>query len=197
MASFLADIASLLPRSSPSVSPAPAVGSPAPSLPSGVEYGNSQGTVVAFVRHCGCPFAEKEIRLLGEVVKQRPGVQVVVVQHSADAETKAWWDRIGGPKLVPDVKLISDPERNVYASFGVGILPWSGLFTNEIVKPITNLKNEGIVNTETGSGSWRWQNSGGFVIDQSGIVRWSKIAAHAGDMCDYIEALKALGSTEK
>lgn len=42
----------------------------------------------------GCPFAEKEVRLLSEAVKQTPDLKVVVVQHSDEQETQAWWQRI-------------------------------------------------------------------------------------------------------
>lgn len=55
------------------------------------------------------------------------------------------------------------------------------------------LKAKGIVNTETVDGSYRWQNSGGFAVDATGVVRWRHLAEHAGDMCDYVEAAKSLG----
>lgn len=57
------------------------------------------------------------------------------------------------------------------------------------------LKEVGIVNTETVRGSNRWQNSGGFALDAEGIVRWQHVAIHAGDMCDYEEAVKTLSLT--
>lgn len=111
MTSYLPhDIQSLLPRSSPKAAQPPSVGEQAPSFPSDIKivqggstsnisYSTpSKGTLVAFVRHCGCPFAEKEVKLLGEVDKKHGGqgeVQIVVVQHSDEEETRAWWKRIG------------------------------------------------------------------------------------------------------
>lgn len=111
MTSYLPhDIQSLLPRSSPKAAQTPSVGEQAPSFPSDIKvvqggsasnisYSTpSKGTLVAFVRHCGCPFAEKEVKLLGEVDKKHGGqgeVQIVVVQHSDEEETRAWWKRIG------------------------------------------------------------------------------------------------------
>lgn len=114
MTSYLPhDIQSLLPRSSPQTASLPSVGEAAPAFPSSsdikvVQGGSggqdinfatpSKGTLVAFVRHCGCPFAEKEIKLLSQVDKQYGGqgeVQIVVVQHSDEEETKKWWERIG------------------------------------------------------------------------------------------------------
>lgn len=63
-----------------------------------------------------------------------------------------------------------------------------------MVNELMNLKNnEGIVNTTTGAGSWRWQNSGGFAVDKEGKVKWVKVAKDAGDMCPYDgEAVKSL-----
>lgn len=83
--------------SSPSTSPLPQIGSSAPSalgdltLPSGTGH----PVLVAFVRHCGCPFAEKEIKLLGAETRKNNELHVVIVQHSAEAETKEWFARIG------------------------------------------------------------------------------------------------------
>lgn len=91
------DIQSLLPRASPQTAKVPSVGDKAPDLPSqaGTSYSASKtGTLVAFVRHCGCPFAEKEVRLLGDVAKQHPNIQIVVVQHSDEQTTKKWWETV-------------------------------------------------------------------------------------------------------
>lgn len=101
------DVQSLLPRSSPQTSGLPTPGDAAPEIPrssivvnggSVSPYsGPSLGTIIAFVRHCGCPFAEKEIRMLGEVRKRHDEreVQIVVVQHSDEGQTREWWSTIG------------------------------------------------------------------------------------------------------
>lgn len=61
-----------------------------------------------------------------------------------------------------------------------------------MVTSLLELKKKGIVNTETGEGSYRWQNSGGIAVAKDGTVKWTKTAIHAGDICDYDEAVKSL-----
>lgn len=63
--------------------------------------------LVAFVRHCGCPFAEKEVKLLGAETRKHSDLHVVIVQHSAEAETKEWFERIGYVSI--DRFLLSPP----------------------------------------------------------------------------------------
>lgn len=83
--------------SSPTTSPLPSINSPAPSalgslnLPSGTGH----PVLVAFVRHCGCPFAEKEVKLLGAETSKHSDLHVVIVQHSEEKETQEWFERIG------------------------------------------------------------------------------------------------------
>lgn len=95
--------------SSPTTSPLPSIGSSAPSalgdlnLPSGI----GSPVLVAFVRHCGCPFAEKEVKLLGAETRKHSDLHVVIVQHSAEAETKEWFERIGYVSI--DRFLLSPP----------------------------------------------------------------------------------------
>lgn len=91
------------------------------------------------------------------------------------------------------VKLVADPSRSVYAECGVGSLGWGGLFSGEMVTNLKRLRTEGVVNTETVSKSYRWQNSGGFAVSADGIVTFAHLAAHAGDMVDYEAAAETLG----
>lgn len=97
MTSYLpVDIRSLLPRSGvPVACPLPKVGDAAPSLPS-VSWAapGRKGTLVAFVRHCGCPFAEKETTDLMRIAKAEEGVQVVVIAHSERDIAQAWFESI-------------------------------------------------------------------------------------------------------
>lgn len=66
------------------------------------------------------------------------------------------------------------------------------MFSRSMVNSLLERKKEGIVNTPTGGGSWRWQNSGGLAVDAAGTVKWVKIAQDAGDFCDYVAAAKTL-----
>ena len=62
-----------------------------------------------------------------------------------------------------------------------------------MITSLLALKKSGIVNTTTGAGSNRWQNSGGFAVNSKGVITFVKIAEHAGDMVDYEVAAQSLG----
>lgn len=99
---------SVLPRwSSPTVATFPEIGSKAPTALSDLDLPNGTGNpaLVAFVRHCGCPFAEKEVKILGEALRKHQDLRVVIVQHSEEKETKEWFDRIGS---VSSITIIND-----------------------------------------------------------------------------------------
>lgn len=92
--------------------------------------------------------------------------------------------------------LVPNPTRSLYAAFGFGVLSYGGLFSRSMINELLSLKRErGIVNTATGKGSDRWQNSGGIAVDSKGIVRWTKLAKDAGDRCRWGEAFEALKSS--
>jgi len=188
------DLVSILPRSVPSVTTAPSKGSKAPAL-EGVTF--DKPTLVAFVRHCGCPFAQKEVQLLGKAYKESgEKLQIIIVQHADQAAIDTWWKNIEGDKHVPSAKVIADPEHNVYASWGIGSLSFFGLFWPPSLYDLVVLaRKEGIVNTTTKKGAWRFQNSGGFAVDGDGQVLWSKIARHPGDVCHYDEVAKEVFSS--
>lgn len=90
------------------------------------------------------------------------------------------------------VTLIADPSRELYAAFGVGMLPWSGLFSTTILGPLKELASKGIKNRETWAKSNRWQNSAAFAVQTGGEVKWMHVAEHAGDMSDMEVAARSL-----
>lgn len=98
MTSYLPAIQSIIPKwSSPTTATLPEIGSQAPAPIENLDltHGTGKPTLVAFVRHCGCPFAEKEVKVLGQAVKENEGLHVVIVQHSEEKETREWFERIG------------------------------------------------------------------------------------------------------
>ncbi|WVQ93544.1 hypothetical protein IAU59_000619 [Kwoniella sp. CBS 9459] len=199
LASYIPAIKSLIPRSSPPASPLPELDSTRPSLPARAEEAiKGKPALVAFVRHCGCPFAEKEVHLLSEQVEksQEQGLHVVIVQHSEEAETNKWFEEIGGQRLFPDPSrytLLSDPLRELYASWGIGTLGWTGMINPSIMNNLKSLKeSDGIDLRATGAGSYRWGNSGGFAVDRQGKVKWRKVAQDSSDVCDYAEAARTV-----
>ncbi|THY82249.1 hypothetical protein D6C95_08827 [Aureobasidium pullulans] len=198
LASYIPAIKSIIPQSSPSVAALPEIGDQAPARVGSVDLksGGGRPTLVAFVRHCGCPFAEKEVQLLGAESRKNEKLHVVIVQHSEEATTQQWFEDIGGKKAFPDSKrytLVADPERKAYAAWGVGSLGWGGMVNGGVMEALKSLKeSDGIDLRPTGVGSYRWQNSGGFAVDSAGTIRWRKIAKDSSDMCDYSEAAKMI-----
>ncbi|WVR03605.1 hypothetical protein IAU60_000597 [Kwoniella sp. DSM 27419] len=194
LASYIPAIQSVLPRSSPTTAELPSIGSPAPALPN-VEL-KGHPTLVAFVRHCGCPFAEKEVHNLAEQMKRNQELHVVIVQHSEEKQTREWFEAIDGPQLFTDssrLHLIPDPQRELYAKWGIGALGWGGMINSTVMESLKTLKAEdGIDLRPTGEGSWRWQNSGGFAVDDQGTVRWNKVAKDSSDVCDYAAAARTI-----
>ncbi|KAI5198275.1 hypothetical protein E4T39_06841 [Aureobasidium subglaciale] len=198
LASYIPAIKSIIPQASPSVASLPEIGDAAPAPVGSIDlsHGNGRPTLVAFVRHCGCPFAEKEVQLLGAESRKNEKLHVVIVQHSDEATTKQWFEDVGGKKAFSDSNrytLVSDPERKIYAAWGVGALGWTGMVNGGIMDALKSLKeSDGIDLRPTGAGSYRWQNSGGFAVDGDGKIRWKKIAKDSSDVCDYAAAAKTV-----
>ncbi|KAK4056389.1 hypothetical protein OIO90_002532 [Microbotryomycetes sp. JL221] len=198
MPPLLNDLKSLLPSTHPAVSPLPTLGDRAPPLPNEQTY--SKPTIIAFVRHCGCPFAEKELKTLAEVAneswdKGNDELRAVVVSMSPPNVAQEWFESVGGLnfKHQDRVRLISDPDRTLYGGFGLGLLSFGSIFGLQSLKNLRALaSSEGIVNTATRDGSNRWQNSGGFAIDEAGVVKWLHVASDASDVSDWRAARRVL-----
>ncbi|WWC85812.1 uncharacterized protein L201_000679 [Kwoniella dendrophila CBS 6074] len=194
--SYIPAIKSIIPQTSPTPSTLPEIDSKAPSLPGLDLEKEGKPTLIAFVRHCGCPFAEKEINLLSEETQKNDHLRVVIVQHAERKQVDKWFDEIGGSKLFPDstrFTLIPDPTRELYAKWGIGQLGWGGMINSGIMDNLKKLKeNDGIDLRQTGTGSYRWQNSGGFAVSSEGTIKWRKIAKDSSDICDYFEAAKTV-----
>ena len=113
-------------------SPAPTIGSSAPSttkLPFPNQDGNP--TIVAFLRHCGCPFAEKTFLSLRSTADANSHIDFVAVSHSDQASTDKWLAALGNSGS-GNVRVIVDDGRERYAAWGLGassiwhvLNPWS------------------------------------------------------------------------
>ncbi|KAI3397014.1 hypothetical protein diail_11341 [Diaporthe ilicicola] len=168
--------------------PVPKVGDPAPShdklkLP-------DKPTIVVFLRHCGCPFAEKTFRnLTAFSIKHHPQIHCIAVSHSDEAATTDWVEHVGGAW---ETDVVVDEERDIYAAWGLGLSSyWHAIGPFSIYNAVQLGKTEGIWNRTTESGT-RWQLSGAFATDRKGVVRWASVARTASEVPDLDAALKAL-----
>ncbi|CAM1502809.1 Fc.00g075850.m01.CDS01 [Cosmosporella sp. VM-42] len=171
------------------VAAAPAVGSRAPSS---VQFHLPDGrpAIVVFLRHCGCPFAEKTFKTLTALSVKNEKVRFIAISHSSAEATEQWIPQVGG---VWNVEVIVDEKRDLYAQWGLGIsTTWHVMNPRALYSVFRLGTNEGIWNRPTQSGT-RWQMSGAFAVDRGGTVRWAHVAGSADDLPDLEAGIKALG----
>ena len=174
----------LRPRAIP-LSPAPAPGEPARELPVGLEPGRP--AVVAFLRHTGCPFAERTMQLLRDAAARAPEVHWIAISHAAGPDTERWCAAVGG---AGDVTVVSDPSRRSYAAWGLGRTRISHFMGRRSLSAVAELARHGVRNRHP-SGT-RWQSAGTFALDGEAVVRWRAIPAHAGELPDLEQALRSI-----
>ncbi|KAJ5249061.1 hypothetical protein N7468_000512 [Penicillium chermesinum] len=179
--------------------PPPQVGQPAPSTSKlALPAENGKPTIVAFLRHCGCPdafkVAEATFIEMRTAATQHRDINFVAVSHSDQASTEKWVEAIREDEesLTDSVTVIVDADREIYAQWGLGVVSWGHLLSPTAMHAIYKLGSEkGIWNRPTESGS-RWQSSGHWAIDEKGIVRWGGPAARVDEVIDISQAIGAL-----
>jgi hypothetical protein len=163
----------------------PAPGDPAPTIP--VTPTGARPTVLAFLRHTGCPFAEQTLRMLRDAAGASSDVRWVAVSHASAEATGRWSRALGG---ADGVELVSDPSRRGYAAWGLGRTTAGHFLGRRSLAAVAALAREGIRNRHP-SGT-RWQSAGTFALDSEWIVRWRHLPEHAGDVPDLAGALEAV-----
>ncbi|RSM02490.1 hypothetical protein CEP52_007933 [Fusarium oligoseptatum] len=171
------------------VGPPVEVGSKAPWMAE-LRLPDGKPTLVVFLRHCGCPFAEKTFKSLAALSDAHPQVHCIAVSHSSAEATDHWLPQIGGTW---SVGVVIDEGRDIYAKWGLGISStWHAVNPVTLWSVFSLGKNEGIWNRPTESGS-RWQTSGAFAVDRDGTIRWAHVSRTADDVPDLQAAATALG----
>lgn len=178
----------------------PSAGSRAPSL-SRLELPSAdhKPTFITFLRHCGCPFAEKTFLNFRESAKNNKDINFIAISHSSDAATQSWLKSLPQSGSEPsNLRIVVDEDREIYAAWGLGISGWAHTLSPWSMYSVWRLgKNEGIWNRPTESGS-RWQMAGSFAVDGGGAVRWGAAANRADDVPDFGAAVGALkGGSER
>ncbi|KAE9574459.1 hypothetical protein CGCF415_v004521 [Colletotrichum fructicola] len=146
-------------------------------------------TVITFLRHCGCPFAEKTFLQLRDAAGRNPDVKFIAVSHSSELHTSKWLAEVGGVGDTSPVDVVVDEDRTVYAKWGLGISSFLHVLSPGELSEVFSLAwNEGIKNRPTESGN-RWQTSGAWAINEGGIIVWGHAAKGASEIPDFEEAV--------
>lgn len=154
---------------------------------------DGRSTLVVFLRHTGCPcpslqflyvllqmsnprsahsltylpepVAEKNFLELRRIANKYPQLHCVAISHASKAATDRWITQIGGAWAV---KVVIDEEREVYASWGLGVST-----TYHLLNPWTQVAirklgtNENIWAREVDPSANRWQVGGCWATDES------------------------------
>ena len=116
---FQQEIASwMFPSQLPS-SPIPSIGANVPST-SQLHLPEPDGnpTLLTFLRHCGCPFAEKTFLSFRATASLHPSIHFIAISHSDQSATDKWLEAIGG---AGNVRVIVDKDRELFAQWGLGM----------------------------------------------------------------------------
>ena len=105
--------------SPPSVQTAetPTVGQKAPPTPKlNIPAKDGKPTIISFLRHCGCPFAEKTFLNMRDMAAAHRDVDWVAVSHSEQGATERWLAALPEPEknTQPNLHVIVDAEREVH-----------------------------------------------------------------------------------
>ncbi|KAF2495709.1 hypothetical protein BU16DRAFT_461731 [Lophium mytilinum] len=170
--------------------PVPALGQQAPSterLPI-LSFGGKP-TVVTFLRHCGCPFAEKTFISLRKTAEDHPDMRFIAVSHSDRESTDKWLRAVGG---ADQVSVIVDSDRELFGRWGLGVSGyWHMMHPASMWTAVRLGREENIWNRPTESGS-RWQTSGSFAVDGEGKVKWGGAAPRADYIPSFEEAVESV-----
>ncbi|KAG9255215.1 uncharacterized protein F5Z01DRAFT_38201 [Emericellopsis atlantica] len=170
------------------VKPAPQVNDYAPSS-SKLSLPTGKLTIVVFLRHCGCPFAEKTFKALTALSDAHKDIQCIAVSHSSEEATERWVPQVGGTW---NVEVVVDEDRDLYAQWGLGpSSAWATMGPSVLWSVYKLGTGEGIWNRPTESGS-RWQTGGAFAINRFGKVVYAHVDKSADDMPNLDEVLEAL-----
>ena len=179
------DPRTFLPPARTDVAAPPRSGEPAPPFP--LELAG-RPTVVTFLRHVGCPFAEATFLQAREAAERENDVRWIAVSHGTREQTDRWCEAVaGGPGAL---ELVVDEDRAVYAAWGLGRTDLGHFLGRRSLGEVARLARRGIRNRHP-SGT-RWQQAGTFAIDEAGTVRFVHLPDHAGELPDLDAAALAV-----
>lgn len=171
------------------VAEVPEVGAAAPSSDK-ISLTDGKPTVIVFLRHCGCPFAEKVFKKLSTLSDRQPGLHCIAVSHSSSETTEKWIPQVGGAW---STDVVIDEGRDLYAQWGLGLSDVWHMSGPSVLYSVYRLgTDEGVWNRPTESGT-RWKIGGAFAVDEGGVVRYAHASKAADDLPDINSAAQAVG----
>ncbi|KAK4955743.1 hypothetical protein LTR10_006682 [Elasticomyces elasticus] len=185
------------PKAATEIAKVPIVGSQAPNTANLDLSDPPRPTILVFLRHCGCPFAEKTFLNFRDAAKANKYIDFIAVSHSSEESTQTWLASLPQAGSEPDnLRVIVDEQVEIYSAYGLGASGYGHVLSPASMYNVWQLgKSEGIWNRPTESGS-RWQTGGFFAVDGDGIVRWGRAANRADEIPDFEAMVEAL-ATEK
>ncbi|KAL1903559.1 hypothetical protein Sste5346_000187 [Sporothrix stenoceras] len=201
----------------PTIAALPVVDGPAPPSPE-FNMPRSKPVLIVFLRQCGDPFAEKTFRSLAALSEDRPELMCIAVSQASREVTDLWVADIGGAW---EVEVVADPERSLYARWGLGLnTSWQMFNPRALYATYALGRDEGIwsrawgghkkvpvpesskPSSEPGTGSSapgstangnKWQMGGGFAVDVAGGIRWVHVPVASEDIVDFNPVLELFG----
>jgi hypothetical protein len=169
----------------------PQVGDRAPESPN-LSLEPSKRTVVTFLRHCGCPFAEQTFLRLRESAKKHSDIDFIAVSHSNKEATEKWHKSLPNyGSETGNLRIVVDSDLESHGQWGLGASGFLHVLDPRALSNVFKLqKEQGISVRPTESGS-RWQTAGSFAIDENKNVRWGGPAARSDFVPDFEDAVRA------
>lgn len=136
-------------------------------------------TIVAFLRHFGCPFCREMVADLRDLSREIDDSLPVLFVYQNTPEAGEEFFR----ETWPEARAVADPDRRLYEAFGVGqasvgqaLNPgvWACTF-----RAVSRGHLPGVPDSDPRT------MPGLFIVDSEGTVRWAHDFAHAADHPDF------------
>ena len=122
-------------------------------------------SVIAFLRHVGCPFAENTVKQLRNWSIKNDHIAVFIVSHGNAEFTKLWIESIGG---LGNLHLVNDVTRETHGLWGVGYSNPTHFIGIRSLAGAFALLLKGIHNRD--ACGTRWQKASMFAVNEKKIL---------------------------
>lgn len=138
----------------------------------------SEPTLLVFLRHLGCLFCRETVSELRAIAEREPSFPpVLFFTQATSVELRAFLRRDW-----PTARAVADPERRLYAAFGIERMSPLGLLRPALWEAQRRARDKGFEPGERSGDIWRMP--GVFLVRGAGVL-WSHEFRHAGDLPDF------------